>query len=140
MAPIPNAKPAPIGVNGLRALGQYLYFTNSNKRILGRVLLGGNQGPYEVVAKDLDHVDDFALGDDGTAWVTGSNTLLKIPPSGKATVFAGGLHKLALEGDTSAQFGRRPDDKKTLYITTNGGLLVPVKGKKVAGKVLALKT
>ena len=109
----------PLGVDGIRILGDWLYFTNPSSNFLGRVAIdehGNAAGPVEIVA-NMTFPDDFALASDGTAYVGGANTLYRVSPSGKVETLAGGVNNTVLEGATSVQFGRTRDDADVVYIS-----------------------
>ena len=52
------------------------------------------------------------------------NTLLvRLDPSGARTTLAG--PEQGMVGSTACAFGRAPGDEKALYVTTDGGFLIP---------------
>ena len=134
----------PVGVNGIRSRGDYLYFTNSfASPVLGRFILAENGtaiGPAETIVSKPNYptllggwANDFALDANGNAFIATdtSNSLVKAAPSGKVIIVAGGVSSTVVEGDTSAAFGRTSRDRKTLYLTAHGDSGYP-------GKVLAV--
>jgi len=131
----------PVGVDGIRLHGSELYFTNYAAGLFSKVPItsdGAAAGPFVNLATSLTRPDDFFVAADGTAYVVGDNTLWRIIPDGTVDVVAGGPNNLALEGATSAQFGRTREDEGVLYITTNGGLSGAVGGVVHGGQVLAV--
>lgn len=137
---LPKNPNIPLGVDGIHVIDSLLYFTQFGSNFLGRVAIspnGSQIGPIEVVA-NLTFPDDFALQDDGTAFVAGANTLWRVSPQGKVDVLVGGVNDTVLEGATSAQFGRTEVDKDVLYVGTNGGLLAPVDGIVHGGQLAAI--
>lgn len=132
MKPPVNA-PLPIGINGVRTHNGCLYYTNSFKELFCRIPIdpftGVATGAVQIIATGVSG-DDFALDQDGTAYIAGNavNSLIKVTPDGKVTVIAGSLNSTALAGPSSAQFGRAPFDLRSLYVTTGGALLSPVNG------------
>lgn len=115
----PSNPAIPLGVDGLHIAGGDLYFTNLGGNFLGRIPIdshGNPQGPVENVTSKLVYPDDFALHNDGTAYVGGANTLWRVTPGGSVKVLAGGLDDATLEGVTSAQFGRTQVDQNVLYL------------------------
>ncbi|KAK3631347.1 hypothetical protein LTR56_010169 [Elasticomyces elasticus] len=143
-----------LGINGIHVRNGYLYFTNSFSASLvyGRIPVSSNgsaTGSVQTIVATPPyptnigyHADDFALDGDGNAWITtdASSTLVKAAPGGNVTIIEGGLQAAVVAGCTSAAFGRTRGKRDTLYITTNGGLVVPPVGGIVGGKVLALNT
>jgi len=130
----------PLGVDGIHLFRNYVYFTILASDVLGRVAITANGsaiGPIEVVA-NMTFPDDFAIAEDGTAYVVGANTLYRVSQEGKVDVLAGGVNDTVLEGATSAQFGRTQMDQQVLYIGTNGGILAPVDGQIHGGQIAAI--
>lgn len=86
-------------------------------------------------------MDDFALRNDGTAYIAGfaTNAVVEITPARAVSVIAGYLNSTLVAGATAAQFGRRRWDTNTLYVTTSGARLAPVNGTFTeGGKIVAL--
>jgi len=131
------------GINGIKLFGRYLYFVNSYGPFLARVPIHANgtkAGKGEIVAYSLDKrsFDDFAIDDDGTAYVaTGTgNSVTMITPDGKVKVIAGSLNSTEIASPTSVALGRAPEDRRTLYVTTGGGLEGPINGTVILGAQL----
>lgn len=127
------------GINGVRARGNTVCFTNSQQRIFGRVELNNNAkqesdavqiatpAPENGVVTDWD---DFALDGKGTfAYVAtlAGNSIQRISlQTGDVSIIAGGLNDTAIAGPTSAVFGRSTDGSGVLYALTTGGVVAPV--------------
>jgi hypothetical protein len=125
---------APIGINGIKVLENYVYYTSSSQSLFCRVPVDKDvnpTGPVKVVANLTGYfLDDFAITKDGTAYITTNpnNQILKVTPDGKYTVVAGSPGSLDVAGATAALLSC-PDGKKTqLYVTTDGGQVAPVNG------------
>jgi streptogramin lyase len=107
--------------NGVQRAGKMLYVTNSDKALLVKVQIGSDGVPKKVY-KVTEGVpgDDFALGTDGTAYVTThpNNTILKVGKSGKPELFA--ATNDAIEGPTSAAIAT-VGGQRWLYFATDGG-------------------
>ncbi|MCJ1385735.1 hypothetical protein MMC17_008858 [Xylographa soralifera] len=130
----------PLGVDGIHVLNNNLYFTNFGNNAFGRVAISANgsaTGPVEIIA-NMTIPDDFAIADDGTAYLAGDNSLYRYRQDGAVDILVGGPNSLVLEGCTSAQLGRTRMDKNVLYVGTNGGLLAPVDGQIHGGQLLAV--
>ncbi|KAB5516991.1 hypothetical protein GE09DRAFT_1231124 [Coniochaeta sp. 2T2.1] len=127
LAPTGTAPGTNLGINGLKARGMYLYFTNSARRFFGRVKIdsqGGAAGPVEIISssskagEDVIY-DDIALQDNGDAWIASH-------PSYAVLVKKDGTQRVVNDTDlllnpTAAAFGRGSrEEEKTLYVT-NGG-------------------
>ncbi|KAK6525433.1 hypothetical protein TWF694_005571 [Orbilia ellipsospora] len=148
------------GINGLKVLGEYVYYTNTARGLFARVKInvhtGTAVGPYETLATP-GGMDDFAFapsslipkshngGENGKegwiAYATGhaSNILIKITPDGEWESVFGGVNSTILEGDTDCAFGRGKGDEGILYVVTDGGIAHPLPGGFVqGGEVIAL--
>lgn len=142
----PTMKPTssfPIGINGIKIRGRYLYYATTAQELFSRILINSDDGtaagPVEGIAKNV-FGDDFSLDESGNAYV-GENVkdvVAKITPEGVVTVVAGSLNSTLVAGATSTEFGRTRVDRSVLYVTTSGGIgsSAPVEG----GKVVAIYT
>lgn len=117
----------PIGVNGLRARGQYLYFTNSGQGTFGRVRIdafGNRVGDFEILAQSPDATqiyDDFTFDAQGNVYVAVHSTaVFKITPDGKQTTLAGGGSSSIFKEPTSVALA---NDGKSIYVSTGGNFL-----------------
>ena len=132
----------PPGINGVKVFRGYLYMDNSAKALYLRAKIdsdGVKVGPIEVVKTDLA-ADDFVIDQDGSAYLTThiTNEVLKLSPNGVVTVVAGSPGDTLVAGTSAAAFGRTPADQRSLYVTTDGGLLVPTNGVFNGGRVLKI--
>lgn len=150
-APATDYAFGPSGTDGIQTRNDTMYFANIGQKHLNTVRLnlsdGTPVGDFKTIAQTLtplDQWDDFALDDEGNAWMAagGANTIQKIDTrTGEVTVVAGDVNSTAIAEPTSAKFGRRECDSKTLYVTTAGGLATPVNGDIViGGQLVAVKT
>ncbi|KAJ7900431.1 hypothetical protein B0H13DRAFT_2234172 [Mycena leptocephala] len=132
-----------LGINGLHVRDTYLYFTNSQQQLFGRVPLavkGGNVTAARAVEKlgtvEDGGPDDFAFDIHGRAWVTvhpGALALFSPPASGRghwtqvtAVGNADGTDS-GLVQPTGAAFGcGSPYQETILYVTTDVGQVVAV--------------
>ncbi|EME40831.1 hypothetical protein DOTSEDRAFT_74406 [Dothistroma septosporum NZE10] len=136
MEPPANSTRVPaIGINGLRKLGDYVYYTNSGTSTLWRVPIhpdGTAAAPSTLVSNLTTiqpFVDDLAIRPDGTAFVAGSNEITVVRPDGCTTILAGAVNQtMPLAGTTSAQCGRGSGAEEVLYVSTTGGAQDPVNG------------
>ncbi len=87
---------------------------------------------------DKLNLDDFAIDDDGTIYATTHiyNSVLKITQEGKITII--GEAEQGLAGSTAVAFGKN-NDKNSIYVTTNGGMSLPLPGGVQAGRVAKIK-
>ncbi|KAL6717644.1 hypothetical protein ACLMJK_005559 [Lecanora helva] len=140
------------GVDGLKLHDDKLYFTDTSERLLGRFTInpktGIPKGNASVVARYPNNppvvaYDDFALSRDGKfayPVVAGGNSVTRVNvETGKQVTIAGDLNSTTIAQPTSAAFGRNGDEG-ILYVTTAGGLGIPVNGNEtVGGQIVAVK-
>jgi sugar lactone lactonase YvrE len=120
----------PLGANGLKVHGDYVYYTNTAQGRVGRVRIhpatGKPNGPFKTFASgsDISVPDDLIVAKDGSVYVSGplaaphGDTLQHITLDGKVTTIAeGGL----VAGTTAPAFGRTKKDKNVIYLSTMGG-------------------
>jgi hypothetical protein len=119
-----TSSPIKIGVNGVHVVGGYLYFSNSDQGLVGRVAVDFETGhprePVEVLAMNIQ-TDDFAVGRGGVLWLAASriNSIVRVLPGGSAQSIVGAVNSTALLGPTAVAFGRNKS-KAVLYVTTTG--------------------
>ncbi|KAM0418789.1 hypothetical protein ACHAPT_012299 [Fusarium lateritium] len=125
-----------LGINGVHALGRWLYFTNTDQRLYGRLAIT-HEGlavgtPAEVIAHGLkgSTFDDFALRRDGVAFLaTGLgelNGIEKVTAVGKGRMVASWEYgSPVISQPVSAVFGQTKRDRATLYFATAGAYLGP---------------
>ncbi|MEM1183323.1 MAG: SMP-30/gluconolactonase/LRE family protein, partial [Acidobacteriota bacterium] len=106
------------GPNGIQYFENELYVANSDSaQILAfRLLDDGTAGDPRIHAQLPNGCDDFAFDTRGAIFCTTdpANTVLEISPDGlTVTVIADDL----FDGPTAAAFGRRSEDRLTLYVT-----------------------
>jgi hypothetical protein len=147
----PNPFGLPVGINGLRVHDGNVYWTNSFTATIYRLAINSS-GYAEPGAKVEavghvfnDFLDDMTTGpgDSDTIWaVTNTNnTVVAIGADGNAVVIEGSETELTMAGAAACQFGRTKKDADTLYITTCGGLAMPVNGTEVkGGSIVAIDT
>lgn len=113
----------PLGVNGLKIHGDWVYYTNTVQSSLARVRIDRAKkriaGDVELLAQGdaIALPDDFAVLENRDV-VLGrplSNELIKIGADGKVEIVA------KVEGVTAAALGRTPTDKDIVYLSSMGG-------------------
>lgn len=142
--PIGTVLTGGFGVNGVHTRGGFLYFTNTNLGFF-RVPVhrdGTIAGAVEELAEFI-RGDDFTFDPEGTAYVArGAVDLIsKVFPDGSVVPlqYENTDGVLLEEGNTGIQFGRMKKDRRTLYVSTNGGLSGLVNGTYVqGGRLLAI--
>lgn len=129
-------------VNGVHTRGGFLYFTE-----LGffRVPIhhDGTQTGIVEVSANFTRGDEFTFGEAGNVYIArGAVDLIsEVTPAGKVVSldYENADALVLVEGNTAVKFGRTKCDRKTLYITTNGGYSGLVNGTAIqGGRVLAI--
>ena len=146
------AVPQPIfgasGVNGLRVLDGYLYFTNTGQNIFAKIPVnadGTPSGTASVIARtpaSTDYFDGFTFGPHGDVYLgTGSgNTLVRVSQSGGPVVrIAGRPDSLTLAEPTNCAFGRGATDRGVLYLAIAGGIAAPIQGRSRGGALMVVR-
>jgi sugar lactone lactonase YvrE len=114
------------GANGIKIREGWAWVSVSGRRLLVRVPIkpDGSAGAIQIAAARLS-ADDFAFGMSGSLYITThpEHTLVRLEPSGARTTLAGPEHGMI--GSTACAFGRAPGDEQALYVTTDGGFLIP---------------
>ncbi|VUC25116.1 unnamed protein product [Clonostachys rosea] len=125
--------PYDFGVNGLKIFGDYLYFTCTKRRALGRVKIdefGHKVEPAELVAVFGDGnstaaTDDFVMDKKGNAFVTvRPNLLYKVSPDGEKTV----VMNDTIVAPASVALSR---NEKKLFVVTAGDEAASIGGQVV---------
>jgi sugar lactone lactonase YvrE len=131
--------PGIIGVNGIKILGNVLYFTDSAQTVLAKIHInpdGTRAGPTVVLASTPGGgwYDDFVLDPAGNAFLTTAvgNTIVELK-GGNQEVTAGNLNSTEIAQATAVAFGRTFIDSDILYVTTTGGLVNPIDGSEIIG-------
>ncbi|MDB5579694.1 MAG: Sugar lactone lactonase YvrE [Bradyrhizobium sp.] len=121
----PGQSPYP-GANGIKIHDGWAWITVSGTALLVRVAIGadGASGVAETVERNMLG-DDFAIAASGAVYVTThpAHSVVRIEASGVRTTIAGPEHGVV--GSTACAFGRAPGDEHALYVTTDGGFLIP---------------
>lgn len=126
------------GANGLRFSGRTLFVSVSDSAVVLRyaVRADGAFGPAVVVARGVPG-DDFAIGKDGSLFVTTHpyDSLVRIEPDGRRSIIGDARQRIV--GATDASFGTGATDRDTLYVATDGGAFSA--GQAARGELVALK-
>ncbi|KAJ4387597.1 hypothetical protein N0V93_008193 [Gnomoniopsis smithogilvyi] len=138
----PGSSGLAIGINGLKVHGNFVYFTNSNLGIFGRLPIDeeGNQvGAIEVLARSTsasDIYDDFTFDSAGNAYVAvHSSSVFKITPEGVQTLLVGDAQNSSsmLTEPTSVAMA---NDGTSIYVSTGGGFAAT---PRTGGQVVQIK-
>ncbi len=127
------------GANGIKVLDEWAWIsvTDHNQLVRSKIAADGGAGPIELVAEEV-RADDFAFGESGAAYIAThpAQTVLRLHPDGRRETIAG-PHEGAV-GSTACAFGRQAADRKSLYVTTTGGLRYPYREEIQDAKLLRL--
>jgi sugar lactone lactonase YvrE len=125
------------GVNGIKIDKNRVLVSNTAKQLLIAIAMNpdGSAGVPQVLHQSLN-IDDFAIDADGSILAATHvyNSLIRIAPDGAVTTIAGPAQGMV--GSTAVAFGRSPDDRRQLYVTTNGGMFLPPAGGVEPGKMV----
>jgi sugar lactone lactonase YvrE len=114
------------GSNGIKIRDGWAWISVSGRGLMVRVPIrpDGSADSIEIAATRL-MADDFAIGMSGSLYVTThpEHSLVRLDTSGTRTTLAG--PEQGMVGSTACAFGRAPGDEKALYVTTDGGFLIP---------------
>lgn len=114
-------QPFPIGVNGLRTLGNDIIFANTGQMTLGSIDFASQE---VTTLHEGILIDDFAVGQDGTIYgaTHAYNSVVAITPEGQRTIIADASQ--GATGSTSV----RMDAQGDLLVSTGGNANYAVLG------------
>ncbi len=126
------------GANGIKAGDGCLYVTNTDRALVLRADLApsGDVRALTVIAEAL-RGDDMAVDDTGRLYITNHihNTLIRLNPDGSSRVAIAGPEQ-GMAGCTACAF--HPADPGALYVTTTGGLIMPLNDVPQEAKLVRL--
>ena len=132
----PNS-PMP-AANGIKIFGNMVFVSNTARQLLLSIPLADNKpGEPDVFLDDLN-LDDFAIDARGTIYATTHiyNSVIEITADKQVSIIAEGDQGLA--GSTAAMLGKTGKDNHSLYVTTNGGLSLPLPHGLEDGKIIKI--
>ncbi len=128
------------GANGIKIADGWAWITVSGRHAVVRapLMADGAAGPLEVAAGNILG-DDFAIGASGDLYITTHpmQSVVRLKPSGERTTIAG--PEEGAVGSTACLFGRAPGDENALYVTTEGGMVLPHNGVLQKSKLLRIE-
>jgi putative intracellular protease/amidase/sugar lactone lactonase YvrE len=135
-------------VNGIKVYNNFLYASNTQRRLLIRIPLAENSTPGapEVFLSNVN-LDDFAFDVRGNLYGATHvyNSVIRISPEKQIVTIAKAEQGLA--GSTALAFGRGENgslqgevrsSRTSLYVTTNGGMSLPLPTGVEPAKVVRL--
>ena len=128
------------GANGIKFGTDGLYITNTDRALVLKANLdasGVPTGVVDVVAESL-RGDDLAVADNGDLFITNHihNTVVRLTPDGQR--FAVGGPEQGMAGSTACVFGTAPGSTTSLFVTTTGGIVMPLDGVVQEAKLVRL--
>lgn len=127
-------------VNGLKIYNNTLYASNTQRQHLIRIPINSDYTPGtpELFLTNVN-LDDFAIDVEGNLYATTHvyNSVVKITAQGNITTIA--TAKQGVPGSTALAFGRTGRDRTAIYVTTNGGMSLPLPSGLEAAKVIRLE-
>ncbi len=128
------------GVNGIKCFQNAVFVTNtdSERLIKVEVVENGAAGAPIVLEENLVG-DDFAFDSTGALYVAthSQNGIMKLSSTGQRRTIAG--PRQGMVGATACTFGNTEEDRKTLYVTTTGGIVSPFEGRLQLAKLVRLE-
>jgi putative intracellular protease/amidase/sugar lactone lactonase YvrE len=125
-------------VNGIKFYNNAVFASNTQRQILIRIPITENSTPGrpEVFLSNVN-VDDFAFDVHGNLYGTTHvyNSVIRVSPERDITTIATAEQGVA--GSTALAFGRG-NHNTYLYVTTNGGMSLPLPGGVEPAKVVKL--
>jgi putative intracellular protease/amidase/sugar lactone lactonase YvrE len=126
-------------VNGIKIYNNALFASNTQRQLLIRIPLAKNSRPEspEVFLTNVN-LDDFAFDIHGNLYGTTHvyNSVVQISATKQITIIATSEQDMA--GSTALAFGRGESDRQSIYVTTNGGMSLPLATGVESAKVVCL--
>jgi putative intracellular protease/amidase/sugar lactone lactonase YvrE len=126
-------------VNGIKIYNGALFASNTQRQLLIRIPLAENNmpGTPEVFLTNVN-LDDFAFDTRGNLYGTTHvyNSVIRISPEKQITIIA--KAEQGMTGTTALAFGRGESDFTSVYVTTNGGMSLPLPTGLESAKVVRL--
>jgi sugar lactone lactonase YvrE len=128
------------GANGIKIHDWHAWISVSGRRLILRTRIesDGTPGPLQTVGKRI-LADDFAIAASGALYIGThpAQSVVRLDASGSRITLAG--PNQGAVGSTACAFGRTPTDDTAIYVTTDGGLLIPHEGGVQEAKLLRLE-
>jgi sugar lactone lactonase YvrE len=132
-----SSNPFP-AVNGIKLYKNSLFASNTQRQLLLRIPISENGAPEnpEIFLTNVN-LDDFAFDVHGNLYATTHvyNSVIRISPDKQVTTLAKAEQGMA--GSTALAFGQA-EHRTYLYVTTNGGMSLPLPGGIESAKVVQL--
>lgn len=133
-------EPMQPGANGIKAGEDGLFITNTDRALVLKAQLDGSGSPTGGLETLAEHVrgDDLAIAVNGDLFITNHihNTLTRLSTDGMRVAVAGPQQGMA--GCTACVFGVVSDEVESLFVTTTGGIVMPLDGVVREAKLVRL--
>lgn len=127
-------------VNGIKIYNNSLFASNTQRQLLIRIPLAENSTPKvpEVFLTNVN-LDDFAFDVRGNLYGTTHiyNSVIQISPEKQIVTIA--KAEQGMTGSTALAFGRGEKNRTSIYVTTNGGMSLPLPTGVEPAKVVRLE-
>jgi putative intracellular protease/amidase len=126
-------------INGIKIFNNHLFASNTQRQLLVRIPLTEDYAPDvpEVFLTNIN-LDDFAFDVLGNLYGTTHvyNSVVRVSPNKQIVTI--GTAKEGVAGSTAIAFGRDESDLTNVYVTTNGGMSLPLPSGLEPAKVVRL--
>jgi hypothetical protein len=127
-------------INGIKIFDRALFASNTQRQLLIRIPVteSNTPGVPEVWLTNV-HLDDFAFDVQGNLYGTTHvyNSAIQISSDKQIVTIA--TAEQGMTGSTALAFGRTKEDGTSLYVTTNGGMSLPLPTGVEPGKIVRLE-
>lgn len=131
-----NPMPA---ANGIKIFKGTVFVSNTAKQLLVKIPLNGTDAGIPELFMEKLNLDDFAIDSNGSIYAATHiyNSVINITQEKQLTII--GEAEQGLTGSTAVAFGKREDDKDCIYVTTNGGMSLPLPQGIQEGRIIKIK-
>lgn len=133
-----DSNPMP-AANGIKIFKDIVFVSNTAKQLLIKIPFIDNTAGTPELYMDNLNLDDFAFDSNGNIYATTHiyNSVVKITQEKEVTII--GEAEQGLAGSTAVAFSKSDDDKNSIYVTTNGGMSLPLREGIQEGRVVKIK-
>lgn len=127
------------GANGIKIFGGFVYVSSTQQQFLLRVALNPDfsAGNAEVFLSNIN-IDDFAFAANGDIYAATHvySNVVRITPDRIVTI----VGEENLTGSTAIAFGQKAENKKAIFVTTNGGMSFLAPEKIEPARIVRIET
>ncbi len=135
---IDDTNPMP-AANGIKIFKGTVFVSNTAKQLLIKISLNDTDAGIPELFMEKVNLDDFAIDNNGDIYAATHiyNSAVKITQQKQMVII--GEAEQGLAGSTAVAFGKREDDKNCIYVTTNGGMSLPLPKGVQEGRIIKIK-